>query len=175
MLADSKQRSRWCRNAIFQPQNPVQKTVYNPYSFVLAKTAPQSDVVCRCLSKNSDTGVVANTKGEEMMTSCYCTASFASCACCSALSLYQALIPWKDRGGESMSSCKHPCPQTTTSPPKKQWWRSVAHMSIDVNVEWSLSAPVDVERSLRHIMNVSSTWAWHLNRINNNQIKSIES
>ncbi len=46
------------------------KISYSPYSFVLAKTAPGSDVVCRCLPKSSDTGVVANTKGEEMMTSC---------------------------------------------------------------------------------------------------------
>jgi hypothetical protein len=94
----------------FQPQNSVQKIVYNPYSFVLAKTALRSNVVCRCLPKSSDTGVVANTKGEEMMTSCCRTTSFASCACCSALSLYQALIPWKDRGGESLSSCKHTRP-----------------------------------------------------------------
>jgi len=163
MLANSKQMSRWCRNAVFQSQNSVQKTIYNPYNFVLAKTAPRSDVVCRCLPKSSDTGVVANTKGEEMMTSCCRIASFASYACCLAFSLYQALIPWKDRGGESLSSCKHPHPQTTTSPPKKQWWRSVAHASVDVNVEWPLSTPVDVERSLRHIMNVSSSWAWHLN------------
>jgi hypothetical protein len=37
--------------------------------------------------------------------------------------------------------------------------------SVDVNVEWSLSAPVDVnvEQSPRHIMSVSSSWAWHLN------------
>jgi hypothetical protein len=46
------------------------KISYSPYSFVLAKTAPRSNVVCRCLSKSFDTGVVANTKGEEMMTSC---------------------------------------------------------------------------------------------------------
>ncbi len=36
--------------------------------------------------------------------------------------------------------------------------------SVDVNVERSLSAPVDVERSLRHIMSVNSSWAWHLNK-----------
>jgi len=77
----------------FSPKIPSKKIVFNPYSFVLAKTAPRSDVVCRCLTKSSDTGVVANTKGEEMMTSCCRTASFASCACCSALSLHQALIP----------------------------------------------------------------------------------
>jgi hypothetical protein len=46
------------------------KISYSPYSFVLAKTTLRSDVVCRCLPKSSDTGVVANTKGEEMMTSC---------------------------------------------------------------------------------------------------------
>jgi hypothetical protein len=43
------------------------------------------------------------------MTSCCRTASFASCACCSALCLYQALIPWKDRGGKSLSSCCNCC------------------------------------------------------------------
>ncbi len=77
----------------FNPKIPSKKIVYNPYSFVLAKTTPRSDVVCRCLPKSSDTGVVANMKGEEMMTSCCRTASFASCACCSTLSLYQVLIP----------------------------------------------------------------------------------
>jgi hypothetical protein len=46
-----------------------------------------------CLLKSFDMGVVMNTKGEEMMTSCRRIASFAFCACCSALSLYQALIP----------------------------------------------------------------------------------
>jgi len=159
MSANLKQRSRWCRNAVFQPQNSVQKIVYNPYSSVLAKTAPRSDVVCRCLPKSSNTGVVVNTKGEEMMTSCCRTASFASCACCSAFSLYQALIPWKDRGVESLSSCKHPHHRRQQVLQKKQWWRSVAHASIDVNVERSLSAPIDVERSLRHIMNVNFSWA----------------
>jgi hypothetical protein len=69
------------------------KIIYNPYSFVVAKIAPRSDVVCRCLPKSSNTGVIVNTKGEKMMTSCHCTASFASYACCLALSMYQALIP----------------------------------------------------------------------------------
>jgi hypothetical protein len=46
------------------------KISYSPYSFVLAKTTPRSDVVCQCLLKSFDIGVVANTKGEEMMTSC---------------------------------------------------------------------------------------------------------
>jgi hypothetical protein len=63
-----------------------------------------------------------------------------------------------------LSSCKHTRPQTTTSPPKKQWRRSIARTSVDVNVERSLSAPIDVEWSLRHIMSVSSSWAWHFNK-----------
>jgi hypothetical protein len=46
------------------------KISYSPYSFVLVKIAPRSDVICWCLPKSSDTGVVVNTKGEEMMTSC---------------------------------------------------------------------------------------------------------
>jgi len=87
----------------FSPKIPSKDIIYNPYSFVLAKTAPRSNVVCQCLPKSSNMDVVANTKGEEMMTSCCRTASFASCACYSALSLHQVLIPWKDRGGESLT------------------------------------------------------------------------
>ena len=91
--ANSKTEVEMMPKRSFGPKNIVQKRVYKPCSFALAKTAPRSDVVCRRLPKSSDTGVVVNTKGEEMMTSCRRTASFASRACCSALSLYQALIP----------------------------------------------------------------------------------
>jgi hypothetical protein len=49
-------------------------------------------------------------------------------------------------------------PLEVTSPKKKkQWRRFVVRASVDVNVEQSLSAPVDVKQSLTHIMNVSSS------------------
>ena len=49
------------------------------------KTSPQTDVVCRCSRGPPEAGVVVNTNGEEMKTSCPRTASFASCAWRSAL------------------------------------------------------------------------------------------
>jgi len=79
----------------------------------------------------------------------------------------------------SNGKCSCPCPffsvclaqttpsKRTTSPAKKQWQRSVVRASVNVNVERSQSAPTEVnaELSLRHIMSVSSSWAWHLNSI----------
>jgi hypothetical protein len=70
-------------------------------------------------------------------------------------------------------------------PPNKPWRRTVARASDGVNVEQSqarqnversLSTPKGktvterakkIERSRRHIMRVSSSWTWHLNRRSN--------
>jgi len=148
----------------FSPKIPSEKIIYNPYSLVLVKTAPQSNVVCRCLPKSSDTGVVANTKGEEMMTSLVVVPPLlllvlaAQPLACTRLWYHEKI------GGRELELLQTPTPIDDNKSSKKKWRRSVARALVEVNVERSLSAPVDVERSLMHIMNVSSSWAWHLNR-----------
>ena len=66
-------------------QISVLKTMLYPDADDPVKTAPQTDVVCRCSWGPPEAGVVVNTNGEEMKTSCHRTASFAFCAWRSAL------------------------------------------------------------------------------------------
>jgi hypothetical protein len=155
------------------------KISYSPYSFVLAKTAPWFDVVCRCLPKSSDMGVMANTKGDEMMTFCCRTPPLLLMLTTQPLACTRLWYHEKIGEEESLSSCKHTlaaaaalasvwccyyccyCCWVRTSlatasthtqlvteppwrqqiPPKKPWQKSVARVSVDVNIERSLSVP----------------------------------